>query len=420
MQPDIEPHVRHNVFVSVMDGAFFGAGLGFASFVTVIPLFVNSLTDSATLVGLIASIHLIGWQFPQMLTAGWVSGLRRFKPFVIRVTLHERWPFVALALVALAIPTIGPGWALLLTYFFVTWQSMGGGFTATGWQSMLGKVIPLRLRGTLWGMQSAAGSLMSIIGATLAGLILVTVPYPANFAWCFFLAALVMAISWLFLNQTREPEHEPDDAPTRRLSWSRMQTILREQPNVRLFLIARSLSQFAWMAVAFYTVYGVQHFGINEAEASLMLALQTAVQMVANPLLGWVGDRFGNRKIFALGAAMLALSAAAAMLGNSVFWLYVAFALAGIGHVINWTVALAMTLELGEQRDRAYIIGLTNSLTAPATLFAPIIGGLLADTLGYSWTFGLAAAGGLATVYVLLVVMRPTRARRRLSRAAAG
>jgi hypothetical protein len=58
-----------NFLVNLIDGGFFGLGIGFASFVTVLPLFVSSLTDSAILIGLIPAVHVVCWQFPQLFTA---------------------------------------------------------------------------------------------------------------------------------------------------------------------------------------------------------------------------------------------------------------------------------------------------------------------------------------------------------------
>ena len=55
-------HVRFNAIVNILDGAFFGSALGFASFTTIIPLFVSQLTDSAILIGL-AVAFLIGAKF---------------------------------------------------------------------------------------------------------------------------------------------------------------------------------------------------------------------------------------------------------------------------------------------------------------------------------------------------------------------
>src|SRR5512141_2945879 len=95
-----QKHLRYNVFFNTLDGGFFGFAIGFASFVTVLPLFVSTFTDSAVLIGLIGSLRAIGWQVPQLFTTNHVAGLRRYKPTVILMTLNERFPFVLLAGVA--------------------------------------------------------------------------------------------------------------------------------------------------------------------------------------------------------------------------------------------------------------------------------------------------------------------------------
>jgi hypothetical protein len=51
MNPDILKNLKYNVTVNLLDGAFFGLGMGFASFVAILPLFVGTLTTSAMLIG---------------------------------------------------------------------------------------------------------------------------------------------------------------------------------------------------------------------------------------------------------------------------------------------------------------------------------------------------------------------------------
>src|SRR5215510_4710608 len=104
LQEELRANVRHNFAVNIMDAVFFGlAALGLASTVTVIPLFLNTLTDSTVLIGLITSLQTIGWTFPQLLTASYVAKLKRYKPLVVFMTIHERWPYFGLMLVALSV-----------------------------------------------------------------------------------------------------------------------------------------------------------------------------------------------------------------------------------------------------------------------------------------------------------------------------
>ena len=68
----INKHLRFNFTLGLLDGGFFGLAMGFASFSAIIPLFVHHLTDLAVLIGLVPAIHNMGWQLPQLLTAGWL------------------------------------------------------------------------------------------------------------------------------------------------------------------------------------------------------------------------------------------------------------------------------------------------------------------------------------------------------------
>ncbi|HLO14798.1 MAG TPA: hypothetical protein VK206_08215, partial [Anaerolineales bacterium] len=80
-------HLRHNITVNMCDGGFFGLAIGFASFSTILPLFVASMTNSATLIGLVPAIHGTGWLFPQLFTASYTSRLRRYKRTVLLMTI---------------------------------------------------------------------------------------------------------------------------------------------------------------------------------------------------------------------------------------------------------------------------------------------------------------------------------------------
>jgi MFS family permease len=408
LQQSIERNVRHNFIVNVVDGGFFGLAMGFASKVAVVPLFVASLTDSTVIIGLIGSLQDIGWQLPQLLTSNYVAGLRRYKRATLIMSIHERVPFIGLAIAAALLPVLGPQVTLMLTLLLLSWQALGGGLTATPWQSMISKIMPNNRRGTFYGSQSSAVALMGSIGVALAGLILVNVPAPMSYVICFVLASIGMAISFYFLALTREHESEfiERNHEDMRAFFVRLGDILRRDINVRWFVVARLLAQFAVMAVSFYTVYGLRHFNLDGGIIGVMASVLTLSQMVAAPLLGSLGDRWGHRRVFALGMSAATLSALIVALAPDFHWLYIAFALSGAANGVLWTTVMAFTCDFGTLEERPYYIGLTNTLVAPATIFAPLIGGWLADTLGFQATFLAATVSGLMSIAVLLFVLR--------------
>ena len=178
---DIQKNLKHNLSVNIADGGFFGLGLGFSSFVTILPLFVSTMTKNALLIGLIPAIHNVGWQLPQLFTAYSTSKQNRYLSMLNRLTVHERLPFLFLAVVAWFSPKIGPQTTLILTFILLIWQGLGGGITATAWQSMIGKIFPPDIRGTFYGTQAAAANMLASIAAVIAGLILERVIMPMDF-----------------------------------------------------------------------------------------------------------------------------------------------------------------------------------------------------------------------------------------------
>ena len=409
--PEIYKSLKHNLIVNLLDGGFFGFAMGFASFVTIIPLFVSTMTGSALLIGLIPAIHSMGWQLPQLLVAGRVARLPRYKPMMLLLTTQERLPFLGFAVVAWFLPRLGSQAALLLTFFLLVWQGLGAGFTASPWQSMIAKIIPSDRRGSFLGAQSSSANLLASLSALLAGVILEKLGSPLDFTLCFLLAFAMMAVSWYFLAQTSEPAHAPEEmGASGAENWHALKAILRRDPNFRWFLAARMLSQVAVVGVAFYTVYAVRFHGMSEVGVGVMTTVLLGVQIAANPLMGWLGDRWSHRLVMEAGILAAALSALTAWWAPSPVWFSLAFVLAGIANVAIWTVGMAFIMEFGSPAERPAYIGLANTLVAPATILAPLLGGWLADAAGYRAAFLVSFLGGLATVAVLhLRVQDPRR-----------
>lgn len=412
MQEVIYRNTRFNFTTGILDGIFFGLGLGFASFVTVIPLFISTLTDSSVLVGLVASLHTIGWQLPQLFMASRVARLTRYKPTVMAMTFHERWPFFGLALLALLIPMLGANVVLPFAILLIAIHSLGGGFAGSAWQPMIAKIMPPNRTGTFFGTQSGAANLMGAVGALSAGFLLGRLPSPTNFVTCFLMTGIAMMISLYFLSRTREPSHEiveSQEAPTP--DWRKFWDILLRDRNFRWFLIARNLSQIVWMAISFYTVYAVKRFGLDERTAGYLPFLLMVAQGVAGPVLGWLGDRVGHRYIYTLGTLMMTVSVALAVSAPNLSWFYLAFVLAGLSNATFWGTTITLSLEFGQDGEKPLYVGLANSLVGPMALFAPVLGGWLADHYGYPSTFSLAIIGGLLTSAVTLLLMTDPRSR---------
>lgn len=399
--------LKHNYIVNLLDGGFFGFAIGVTSFATVLPLFVSTMTDSALLIGLIPAIHNVGWLLPQLLSARKITSLSLLKPLVVKNTIQERFPFFGLAIVAWFIafkyPTIG----LVLTFLLLIWQGLGAGITANAWQNMIGKIIPDDFRATFFGLQSAAANLLASGGAIISGFLLEKLPSPLDYTLCLLISSGFMALSWVFLNLTREePRFVPPVEPDHPGLLKTAKSILRKDHQFTWFLVARIVSQIGMMAFAFYTIFAVKYHQMTEGQAGILTSILLFTQFIANPLLGWLADHWSRRGVLLLGVISTFLSAILAWLAPSLVWFYLVMVLTGIGNVSFWTIGMAVTLQFGTEDERPTYVGLANTLMAPAAIFAPILGGWLADSAGYSVTFITSAIGSLVTAVIIFLFIK--------------
>lgn len=407
MEQELRKNLKFNVAVSMADAAFFGIAMGFGSFSTIIPLFFARMTNSAILIGLIPAIHAVGWQIPQLFTAGWVSRMRRYKPATLLMTINERVPFLGLILAAWMLPQFGAKVALPLAFFMLVWQGLGAGFTANPWQSMIAKIIPSEAHGTFFGSQAAVANILMSVAAIGAGYLLDIIDSPQDFMLCFMVTLIGMGASYFFLSLTHEPEDTKKELPPENHRfWQSARFILQRDANFRWFLVFRVIYQFATMGFAFYVVYGLRVFNMDPVTAGYLTAALTISQTVANVGMGWLGDRLGHRSMLIAGALAVVLSSYAAWAAPSIGWLYLVFVLSGLANVSYWTIGMAMTVQFGSEFERPVYIGLANTLIAPATIIAPILGGWIADAAGYQTTFFISTIGGLLTTLLLIFLVK--------------
>ncbi len=409
MIQETQNNLKHNVIVNIADGSFFGFGIGVSSFNTVIPLFVSTMTNSAILIGLIPAIHNVGWQFPQLFTAHKITRMPRFKPFVILMTIQERIPFLGLAAVALLAPKIGTTASLLITFLLLIWQGMGAGMTANAWQNMVSRIIPSHILATFFGLQSAGSNLLASIGAVIAGYILQNLGAPNGYAICFVVTFLLMAISYAFLAMTREPA-KPDLTvdDSKADFWKKVMAIMKKDVPFRWFIISRNAFQFGMMAQAFFIIYAIKVHHLNLEAAGVMTGLLFITQVAANPLLGWISDKWNSSSVLKAGAMAIGAASLLAWWAPTAGWFYLVIILSGTATTAFWTIGIAKSLEFGSDEEKPTYVGLTNTLVAPSTIAAPLIGGWLADISSYSVTFITAAVFALFCVITMQVFVKDT------------
>jgi MFS family permease len=292
-----------------------------------------------------------------------------------------------------------------LTFSLLIFQGFLGGLAANPWQNMLAKVIPGEIRGTFFGVVNGSSNMMASLGALLSGFLLEKYFFPSNFAICFFMSFILYLISYTCLGLTREPDRVVDEVhPQIKVNQKALiSQILRLDHRFTGFLITRFLYQFGMMALAYYTVFVSKELLISTITIGALTATLLIVQVVSNPVLGWLSDRWGKRNAFVFGSLSAGISALLAALAQEPWVFFLVFLFMGIANSAYWTIGIAYSLEFGDESQKPTYVGLSNTLVSPAILIAPLLGGWLANMGGYRLTFWISSLFALLTAVILVI-----------------
>jgi EmrB/QacA subfamily drug resistance transporter len=115
-----------------------------------------------------------------------------------------------------------------------------------------------------------------------------------------------------------------------------------------------------------------------------------------------LGDRFGRRRVFALGLLGFTAASAAAALSPSVGALIAARAVQGAGAAVVTPLTLTLLAEAFPAEKRGVAIGLWGGITGLAVASGPVLGGAVVDGIGWHWIFWLNVPLGLALIPLAL------------------
>ena len=328
---------------------------------------------------------------------------------VIAMTLVERLPYFGLAIVAFLIPTIGKEAALLLTLLFLGVQLA---WRRIHWHRLADYDQQDHAASPARFIFSAFRRLVSIYLGRVAPcsppLSWDRVEFPEGFALIFFIAGVSLLVSFVFLAMTYESRSAPKNVaePVRwRQFGSRLRQILRQDENFRWFLIARGLTSLSVTAISFYTIYGIRRFDMTPEFAGALTSILLVSNTMSSSVIGWIGDRWGHRRVLIAANVLTVLAIAIALSAANVYWFFAVFALTGVVNSSQWTTIMTITVKFGSVAERPYYIGMANTLIAPVTVLAPIIGGWLVDAVSFELTFGIFAVARLLSILVYVILM---------------
>jgi MFS family permease len=180
-------------------------------------------------------------------------------------------------------------------------------------------------------------------------------------------------------------------------------------PELRWFVVCNALWEAALAALRAFVVLFLT-VGLDKPTefASLALGLVVVAALIAAPLSGWLGDRFGTRRVLVVSLLVYGFGLLAPAFSQAV-WLMPVVLAGGVAAVTVMTLPFALLMEMLPPRDHGAASALFGVSRGLGLLGGPLVAGacialfdgVFDDTKGYGVIFVVASACVLATVPML-------------------
>jgi EmrB/QacA subfamily drug resistance transporter len=150
---------------------------------------------------------------------------------------------------------------------------------------------------------------------------------------------------------------------------------------------------------------------LNAGLADLQWVVESYALLLAALLLvgGAAGDRFGRRRVFAIGVALFAAASAGCGIAVNINQLIAARAVQGLGAALLVPGSLAIISASFDARSRGAAIGTWSGATAMTAALGPVLGGWLIDHL--SWRAAFLINLPIAAIVLLITLTRVPESR---------
>src|SRR5579872_3003008 len=111
-----------------------------------------------------------------------------------------------------------------------------------------------------------------------------------------------------------------------------------------------------------------------------------------------LGDRFGRRRMFAIGLGVFTLGSALAALSPTVGTLIAARAVQGVGGALVTPLTLTLLSEAFPAGGRGVALGIWSGVSGLGVALGPVVGGAVVDGFSWHWIFWLNVPIGLVVV----------------------
>lgn len=387
---DVSPVQRSNFIKVQIDGIAIGLANAASPF---LPVFLTRLNASNFQVGLLTSMPALTGLLLAIPIGRFLQTRPQIVPWYSRARLAVVSAFAATGLAALLVPEKQLVTTVLLIWALVTIPQT---IVAVAFSVVMNAVAGPTRRYELMSRRWSVLGLTTAITVAVVGQVLVWLDFPFNYSAVFIGLSLAGLASYYFSSRIDLPEATvPPQVPSH--SWREglrnYSHLVKGQPDFIRFSIQRFVYLTGTMlAVPIFPLYYVREVKASDAAIGAISTAQTAVLLIGYFLWTQRSRMRGSRFVLLRTTLAVAIYPALVSITDQV-WLIAL--LAGVAGIFQAGIDLVFFDELMKTVPAEYsatFVSLAQSLQYFSSVFAPLIGTLLANYIGLSGALLVSAA----------------------------
>lgn len=287
---------------------------------------------------------------------------------------------------------------MVLLAFFSFFISLRG----PSWSSLLGDIVPLKIRAKYFGNSNTNSGLAGIVATLVVGYLLMLYGFSVIFA----IAMVLAVISVIIVLKIYEPPFRVFYQYRFAFSFSisHLKDVVNVNKSLVVFTLFLSLSNFAAeIASPFYVVHMLKGLDIGYAWFSILVTLGALARVVSYKYWAKLSTKFGSRKIFMVCSVFCAFIPLGWILVFNITTVAILKIYEGL--VLSGFSLLAMNylLDVTPAGNRPRYIAYHNLFAKIGIVFGALTGALLAGALQSTVFVWIA---GLQILFLLSFVLR--------------
>ncbi|MCP3028818.1 MDR family MFS transporter [Halobacillus sp. A5] len=129
---------------------------------------------------------------------------------------------------------------------------------------------------------------------------------------------------------------------------------------------------------------------------------------MAMPLTGYLGDRFGKKKVYIAGLCLFIAGSVSGLLSQTLGMVIISRAIQGIAGGFMMPIAMALIFNSFPRHERGLAVGVYGVAAMVAPAIGPTVGGLIIQFLDWPWLFAFNIPFGVLGLMLSVKFLEPT------------